>query len=153
MYVHIKQHYDTKHRLFAENVRLWASLSLKLPASRQASYPEFQVSSRSEKQQEEVYWGFFRYLSPREIHTALYLPVHICSLQVFFHDIIKSSPLEYYLGFRKRRKSSRSAFWEYGRMGTTCVLHGQKFLHRQSRALRNVVLQKQISSSPFLRTF
>jgi len=143
MYIHIKQHYETKHRLFVGNVRLGVSSSLKLPASVQASYPEFQVTSRSVKQQEEVYWGFFRYVNPRATHSALYLPIHICSLQVFFHDIIKSSPLEYYLGFRKQGKWSTFAFWEYGRLGTTCMLHGQKLLHRQSRALRNAVLQNK----------
>lgn len=55
MYIHTKQRYETKHGLFAKNIRLGSFLSLKLPASLQASYPEFQVTSRSVKQQEEVY--------------------------------------------------------------------------------------------------
>ena len=62
--VHIRQLYETKHRLFAKNVRLGTFLSLKLQASLQTSYPEFQVASRSVKQEEECTEAFFSVFEP-----------------------------------------------------------------------------------------
>ena len=111
---------------------------------------------RSVKQQKEVYWGFLQYLVPRETHKALYLPIQKCGLHVFFDDnVIKSSSSWELAWLSETEKVTQVHVLGLRKVGDGLhTFHGQKFLHRQGRARRNIVLlQKQISSAPFLRKF
>ena len=57
------------------------------------------------------------------------------------------------LNFGNRERQAGPLFGSTEGWERLACLHAQKILHRQIRALRKVVLQKQISSALFLRTF